>query len=126
MAADRRRGAPRTAGGPHPADRADHLRAGRAGTAGAPAVTARGPPRAPAFGGGPTRLRILGLPAARPRPTRGIAGLVGLTEAAVSRHLKVLAEAGWVSAERHGYHVYYRLVRDARGRITDALGGLLV
>ncbi|MBA8955795.1 DNA-binding transcriptional ArsR family regulator [Actinomadura namibiensis] len=38
----------------------------------------------------------------------------------------MLAEAGWVSAERHGYHVYYRLVRDARGRITDALGGLLV
>ncbi|WP_067820137.1 ArsR/SmtB family transcription factor [Actinomadura kijaniata] len=73
----------------------------------------------------PTRLQVLGLLAARPRSTREIAGLVGLTEAAVSRHLKVLAEAGWVSAERHSYYVYYHLVRDARGRLTDALGDIL-
>jgi DNA-binding transcriptional ArsR family regulator len=72
-----------------------------------------------------SRLQILQLPAGRPRSTREIAGLVGLTEAAISRHLKLLAEAGWVEPERHSYYVYYRLVRDARGKLDDALEDLL-
>ncbi|MFF5212187.1 ArsR/SmtB family transcription factor [Streptosporangium sp. NPDC000396] len=72
----------------------------------------------------PTRLQILQLLAGHPRSTRELAGLIGLTEAAISKHLKPLAEAGWVEPERHSYYVYYRLVRGTHGthgRLADAL-----
>ncbi|WP_424536398.1 DUF5937 family protein [Sphaerisporangium viridialbum] len=69
----------------------------------------------------PTRLQILQLLAERSRSTRELAGLIGLTEAAISKHLKLLAEAGWAEPERHSYYVYYRLVRATQGRLADAL-----
>jgi len=40
-----------------------------------------------------------------------IAGLIGLTEAAISKHLKILQDAGWILPERHSSYVYYRLMR---------------
>ncbi|WP_412516429.1 metalloregulator ArsR/SmtB family transcription factor [Actinomadura madurae] len=73
----------------------------------------------------PTRLQVLRLLAERPRSTREIAGLIGLTEAAISRHLKLLAEAGWVSPKRHSYYVYYHLIRDARSKLANALDDIL-
>jgi DNA-binding transcriptional ArsR family regulator len=75
--------------------------------------------------GDPTRLQILQLLARRPRSTREIAGLVGLTEAGISKHVKLLQEAGWVEPERRGYYVYYHLVRDSRGRLARGLEQLL-
>ncbi|WP_344495762.1 ArsR/SmtB family transcription factor [Nonomuraea monospora] len=72
----------------------------------------------------PTRLQILQLLAGRSRSTRELAGLIGLTEPAISKHLKLLAEAGWAEPERHSYYVYYRLVRATQGRFTDALDRL--
>ena len=71
--------------------------------------------------GDPTRLQVLQLLAARPRSTREIAGLIGLTEAAISKHLKLLQDAGWVAPQRQSYYVYYRLVRES---VTDLSGGL--
>ncbi|MEE1799480.1 DUF5937 family protein [Streptomyces sp. JV176] len=71
--------------------------------------------------GDPTRLQILQLLAQRPRSTREIAGLIRLTEAAISKHLKLLQEAGWVVPERNSYYVYYTLVREARGKLTHGL-----
>ncbi len=59
--------------------------------------------------GDPTRLQILQLLAQRARSTQEIAGLVKLSDAAISKHLKLLLEAGWVDADRHSYYVYYRL-----------------
>lgn len=75
--------------------------------------------------GDTTRLQILELLARRPRSTRELAGLVGLTEAAVSEHLKVLHKAGWIAPERHSYYVYYRLEPEARGRVDAGLDRLL-
>jgi DNA-binding transcriptional ArsR family regulator len=71
--------------------------------------------------GDPTRLQVLQLLAQHPRSTREIAGLIGLTEAAISKHLKLLQDAGWVTPERHSYYVYYRLVRAS---LTDLSHGL--
>lgn len=71
--------------------------------------------------GDPTRLQVLQLLAQRPRSTREIAGLIGLTEAAISKHLKLLQDAGWVRPERQSYYVYYRLVRES---LTDLSHGL--
>jgi DNA-binding transcriptional ArsR family regulator len=71
--------------------------------------------------GDPTRLQVLQLLAQQPRSTREIAGLIGLTEAAISKHLKLLQDAGWVTPQRHSYYVYYRLVRES---LTDLSHGL--
>jgi DNA-binding transcriptional ArsR family regulator len=71
--------------------------------------------------GDPTRLQILRLLAQRPRSTRELAGLIGLTEAAISKQLKALQEAGWVAPERQSYYVYYRLVRESLADLSRGL-----
>ncbi|MBO0840852.1 MAG: winged helix-turn-helix transcriptional regulator, partial [Sciscionella sp.] len=43
----------------------------------------------------PTRMQILQLIVGQARSTREIAGLIGITEAAISKHLKLLQDAGW-------------------------------
>ncbi|MFD3377519.1 MULTISPECIES: DUF5937 family protein [unclassified Streptomyces] len=57
-----------------------------------------------------TRLRTLRLIAERPRSTQELAPLVGVSEAALSKHLRVLADAGLLERRREGYYVLYRLV----------------
>src|SRR5262249_49447056 len=59
-----------------------------------------------------TRLRALRLIAERPRSTQELAPLVGVTEAALSKHLRTLAEAGLLERHRDGYYVLYRIVPD--------------
>ena len=44
-----------------------------------------------------------------------------LNQPTVSHHLKILRDAGLVTADRRGTWVYYRLAPDARGRLHDAL-----
>jgi DNA-binding transcriptional ArsR family regulator len=56
-----------------------------------------------------TRLRALRLIADQPRCTQELAPLVGLSEAALSKHLRLLAEAGVLKTQRTGYYVLYRV-----------------
>ena len=42
-----------------------------------------------------------------------IAKSAGVTQAAASQHLRVLKDAGLVTAERQGYFIYYTLDRNA-------------
>lgn len=72
-----------------------------------------------------TRLQILQLLAQRPRSTSELAGLISLTEAAISKHLKLLQDAGWVVPERHSYYIYYRLVRESLADLTHGLDQML-
>lgn len=67
--------------------------------------------------GDPTRLQIIQLLAGGPRSTRELARLIGLTEAAISKHLKPLRDAGWVWTERQSYYVYNHLDREAAARL---------
>jgi len=76
--------------------------------------------------GDPTRLQVLQLLAQRPRSTREIARLIGLSEAAISKHLKLLQEAGWVAAERRSYYVLYRLLRESFASLSRGLEQMLV
>jgi DNA-binding transcriptional ArsR family regulator len=69
----------------------------------------------------PTRLTLMRLVAGRPRSTRELAELVAISESAVSRHLRVLADAGLVRSERDGYFVLYRAVGDAVSRAAEGL-----
>ena len=75
--------------------------------------------------GDDSRLRILKLVAERPRTTEELAPLVSLSEPALSRHLRILGEAGLVSARRDGYYVLYRLERSALARLSAELQGFL-
>ncbi|MDQ6692956.1 MAG: DUF5937 family protein [Chloroflexota bacterium] len=68
-----------------------------------------------------TRLQILQLIGQRPRSTREIAGLIGISEAAISKHLKILQEAGWLSTQRNSYYVMYRLSHEPLVDLTRGL-----
>jgi ArsR family transcriptional regulator len=82
----------------------------------------------------PTRLRLIGLLAAR-QPVRratdecGCGGLcvnalaqrLGLTQSAISQHLRILRHAGLVSGVRRGAFVHYALDRAALERCLRAV-----
>ena len=72
-----------------------------------------------------TRLRALRLIAERPRSTQELAPLVGITEAALSKHLRVLAEVGLLERRREGYYVLYRLVPEQVAAVAPSLGAFL-
>ncbi|GIH02967.1 ArsR family transcriptional regulator [Rhizocola hellebori] len=98
-----------------------------------PQVHEEGQPPSPPFevlrflrsAGDPTRLQILQLLAERPRSTQELAGLIKLTDAAISKHLKLLLEAGWVDCHRQSYYVYYRLRPGAQHELGRGLTQLL-
>jgi DNA-binding transcriptional ArsR family regulator len=72
-----------------------------------------------------SRLQILQLLAKRPRTTGELAGLIGISEPAVSKHLKQLQEAGLVTAERQSYYVFYRTDKAPAAELARGLEGLL-
>lgn len=76
--------------------------------------------------GEPTRLRLLALCAARDLSVSDIAQIVGQSEPRVSRHLKILGEAGLIERLRHGQWVHYTLAREgsAAGFVQGLLGQL--
>jgi DNA-binding transcriptional ArsR family regulator len=75
--------------------------------------------------GDDTRLRALRLIAERPRSTQELAPLVGVTEAALSKHLRTLAEAGLLERHRDGYYVLYRIVPDRVAALAPSLDAFL-
>lgn len=81
----------------------------------------------------PTRLRLIKLlsecaPGKCPGPlcVNALAHRVGVSQSAVSQHLRVLRQAGLVRGERRGYHVHYSLDRDRleqyKARLRETLG----
>lgn len=71
-----------------------------------------------------TRLQILQLLSQRPRSTRELAGILNLTEAGISKHLKLLQDAGFVRPERSSYYVLYQSQREPLAEITRGLDRL--
>lgn len=57
-----------------------------------------------------TRLQIVKYLAQKPRSTRELAGLIGVTEGAISKHLKLLGDAGLITSKRESYYVFYQLL----------------
>lgn len=59
----------------------------------------------------PTRLRMLKLLCRQHEPdalcVNALAGLLGISQPAISQHLRVLKSVGLVKGERRGYHVHY-------------------
>jgi len=71
--------------------------------------------------GDDTRLRILGLLRMRELCVCELTGLIGLSQAAVSEHLRRLKDAGLVEDERRGTWAFYRLRSDIPGYVQEAL-----
>jgi DNA-binding transcriptional ArsR family regulator len=72
-----------------------------------------------------TRLRALKLIAQRPRSTQELARLIGITEAGLSKHLRLLAQAGLLTTRREGYYVLYSLVPERVDALAPALAAYL-
>lgn len=70
------------------------------------------------------RLRIVQMIRHRPLCVKAIAARLAMSQPAVSQHLRVLREAGLVSADKRGYFVHYRLNRDRLARCCARLDQL--
>ena len=77
----------------------------------------------------PTRLKLVKLLQRQRDPdalcVNALAGLLGVTQSAVSQHLRVLKAIGLVKGERRGYHIHYFVNQDmlekCRGLTSAAL-----
>lgn len=49
---------------------------------------------------------------------------LGITQGAVSQHLRLLKDGGLVSDVRCGYHIHYSLNRDALGTVLPSINSL--
>ena len=72
-----------------------------------------------------TRLRIVQLLKGQSLCVNALAGRLSVTPAAVSQHLRILREAGLVTAEKRGYFVHYRLNEGTLAEWRTLLDGLL-
>lgn len=59
------------------------------------------------------RIEIIELLKKEPKSVNAMAEALGVTQSAVSQHLRVLKSAGLVRDERQGYWIYYSLNREA-------------
>ena len=56
-----------------------------------------------------------------PMSVNALAEVLGITQSAISQHLRVLKAAGLVTDERRGYWIYYSLNRDALEKCRQRL-----
>ena len=63
----------------------------------------------------PTRLRLLVLLASGELSVKDLTGILGQSQPRISRHLKLLAEAGLVERTPEGSWVYFRLAEGGEG-----------
>jgi ArsR family transcriptional regulator len=70
--------------------------------------------------GEPTRLSIFQQLLIRKHCVRSLSKKLGITESAVSQHMKVLKEAGLVYGERFGYHIHYLPRQEAMDALCTA------
>ena len=67
------------------------------------------------------RIEIIELLKKEPMSVNVLAKALGITQSAVSQHLRVLKGAGMVKDERQGYWIYYSLNRDALEKCRQTL-----
>lgn len=75
--------------------------------------------------GDPTRLRMLELLSEADRTVGGLVTALGQTQPRVSTHLACLRHCGFVTTERRGKEVVYRLALDGLDRILDGASSTL-
>ena len=77
----------------------------------------------------PTRLKLLRLLAGQQEPNalcvNALAYRLGVTQSAVSQHLRVLKTAGMVKGEKRGYRVHYFVSREVLKRCFELTRAVL-
>ena len=68
-----------------------------------------------------TRLKIIELLSRRTYCVRALSLMLGLSESAVSQHMKILRDAGLVEGVKYGYYTHYRLCRAPLEALSQAL-----
>lgn len=68
-----------------------------------------------------TRIKIIELLKSGPLSVNTIAEALGISQSAVSQHLRVMKQAGLVTYERKGYHIYYSLNKDKLNKYQQEL-----
>ncbi len=71
-----------------------------------------------------TRLKILDLLLNYDFCVGALSRQIGVSEAAVSQHLRVLRKAGLVSGEKRGYYTHYDVNRELVGEAAKTLHGI--
>lgn len=71
-----------------------------------------------------SRMNILKLLLKHNYCVRALANELGLTEATVSQHLKVLREAGLLTGEKRGYFMHYIVEREALHELAKEIEAL--
>jgi ArsR family transcriptional regulator, arsenate/arsenite/antimonite-responsive transcriptional repressor len=75
--------------------------------------------------GDPTRLEIISLlTESENLCVNVIAEKTGMSQPAISQHLKILKNAGFLNAKKMGMHVHYSLNRDKVKEFTDSMTAL--
>ena len=77
----------------------------------------------------PTRLRLVKLLCRQRVPdalcVNALAAILGITQSAVSQHLRVLRAIGLVKGDRRGYHIHYFVNRETLERSRDLVSAAL-
>ena len=77
----------------------------------------------------PTRLRLVKVLCRQKQPdalcVNALAMLLGVSQSAVSQHLRVLKSIGLVKGERRGYHVHYFVNRESLERCLELVSEAL-
>ena len=77
----------------------------------------------------PTRLKLVKLLRRQRDPdalcVNALAGLLGVTQSAVSQHLRILRAIGLVKGERRGYHIHYFVNQDMLERCRRLVSEVL-
>lgn len=71
--------------------------------------------------GEPMRFRIWHYLLERKHCVRSLSKKLGVSESAISQHMKVMREAGLVYGEKYGYHTHYLPKQDAVDLLFDAV-----
>jgi len=73
----------------------------------------------------PTRLKLLKLLAQQQEPNalcvNALAYQLGVTQSAISQHLRVLKSAGLVKGERRGYRIHYFISQEALAQAQEQI-----
>ena len=77
----------------------------------------------------PTRLKLVKLLCRQHEPAalcvNALAGILGVSQSAVSQHLRVLKSVGLVKGERRGYHIHYSVdpetLKHSQRLVSEAL-----
>jgi DNA-binding transcriptional ArsR family regulator len=68
-----------------------------------------------------TRIKIIELLKSGPLSVNTIAEALGVSQSAASQHLRIMKQAGLVTDERRGYHIYYSLNKNKLDKYQQEL-----